>query len=55
MCASFISKCESGERRLDVVEMEELCELYCTNIFRLVHKAGLAHWRVTVPMPNLCR
>ncbi len=25
---SFVSKCESGERRLDVVELEELARLY---------------------------
>ena len=25
---SFVSKCESGERRVDVVELEELAKLY---------------------------
>ena len=25
---SFVSKCESGERRIDVIELEEIAELY---------------------------
>ncbi len=25
---SFVSKCESGERRIDVVELQEFAELY---------------------------
>lgn len=29
---SFISKCEHGERRVDVIELTELCKIYGTNI-----------------------
>ena len=29
---SFISKCENGERRVDVIELIELCKIYGTNI-----------------------
>ncbi|MBL8793564.1 MAG: helix-turn-helix transcriptional regulator [Planctomycetia bacterium] len=30
--ASFVSKCESGERRLDVVELADLCRVYGVNL-----------------------
>jgi hypothetical protein len=39
--ASFLSKCESGERRLDVVELAELCRLYGTDLVDRLRAAGL--------------
>lgn len=39
--ASFVSKCESGERRIDVVELAEFCQLYGTSVCELVKKVGL--------------
>lgn len=39
--ASFISKIESGERRLDVVELATLCELYDCRLGRLLKSVGL--------------
>jgi len=39
---SFVSKCESGERRIDVVEMLEYCHLYEVEpeqILRIVERA----------------
>ena len=30
---SFISKCESGERRIDVIELQKFCRLYNKSIF----------------------
>jgi len=29
---SFVSKCESGERRVDVVELQEFARLYCKSL-----------------------
>jgi transcriptional regulator with XRE-family HTH domain len=40
--ASFVSKVESGERRLDVVELAALCALYETDLVELLRAAGLA-------------
>jgi len=39
--ASFISKIESGERRIDVVELAELCRLYGTSLHDFLKRAGL--------------
>ena len=34
---SFISKCESGERRVDVVELVRFCEIYGIEMVKFVH------------------
>lgn len=39
--APFISKIESGERRLDVVELAILCDLYNIKLSNLLRKAGI--------------
>jgi transcriptional regulator with XRE-family HTH domain len=38
--ASFVSKCESGERRLDVVELAALCKLYGIDLIEFLREAG---------------
>jgi transcriptional regulator with XRE-family HTH domain len=39
--ASFVSKCESGERRIDVVELADFCRLYRVAISELLQRAKL--------------
>jgi transcriptional regulator with XRE-family HTH domain len=39
--ASYVSKCESGERRLDVVELAEFCRLYGVKLAALLKAAGI--------------
>ena len=39
--ASFISKIESGERRIDVVELAEFCKIYGVSLSEFVSEAGL--------------
>lgn len=39
--ASFISKCESGERRVDVVELAQFCRLYKVRLSEFLRSAGL--------------
>jgi len=40
--ASFVSKCESGERRIDVVELVDFCRLYGTTVPELLSRAEIA-------------
>lgn len=39
--ASFVSKCESGERRIDAIELMDFCRLYGLSLSNLLDKAGL--------------
>jgi len=39
--ASFLSKCESGERRIDVVELADFCALYRIKLAAFLKLAGL--------------
>jgi transcriptional regulator with XRE-family HTH domain len=39
--ASFVSKVESGERRLDVVELTEFCRVYGMPLKTFLDRAGL--------------
>ncbi|HUE74998.1 MAG TPA: helix-turn-helix transcriptional regulator [Pirellulaceae bacterium] len=40
--ASFVSKVESGERRIDVVELAEFCRVYGVPLTAFLARAGLA-------------
>ena len=37
---SFVSKCESGERRVDAVELDEFCKIYNIGIERIFKIIG---------------
>jgi transcriptional regulator with XRE-family HTH domain len=39
--ASFVSKIESGERRVDAVELAEFCRLYGLGLAAFLRSAGL--------------
>jgi len=39
--ASFVSKIESGERRVDVVELAEFCRLYGVSLAEFLERAGI--------------
>lgn len=39
--ASFVSKCESGERRIDVIEFAQFCRLYSVKVADLLQSIGV--------------
>ncbi len=39
--ASFVSKVEAGERRLDVVELKQFCTVYGVELVAFLRSAGL--------------
>jgi hypothetical protein len=39
--ASFVSKCESGEGRIDVVETAEFCRIYGSDVAQPLRNAGV--------------
>ena len=39
--ASYVSKCESGERRIDVIELAEFCRVYGVGLAAFLESVGL--------------
>ena len=39
--ASFVCKCESGERRIDVIELAFFCKLYGVSLFDFLKRIPL--------------
>lgn len=39
--ASFVSKVEAGERRLDVVELKQFCKVYGVELVTFLRSVGL--------------
>ena len=39
--ASFVSKCESGERRIDVIELTAFCRVYGIDVIDFLRSLGL--------------
>jgi len=39
--ASFVSKIESGERRVDAVELADFCKIYSVRLATFLKRAGL--------------
>jgi ribosome-binding protein aMBF1 (putative translation factor) len=39
--ASFVSKCESGERRIDVIELSTFCRIYGVDLAEFLRSIGL--------------
>jgi len=42
--ASYVSKCESGERRIDVVELADFCRVYGVGLIPFLEGAGLSEF-----------
>jgi len=40
--ARFMSKVESGERRIDVIELKQFCRVYGVELAAFLRSAGLA-------------
>lgn len=40
--ASFVSKVESGERRIDVIELKQFCQAYNLELVAFLRSAGLS-------------
>ena len=40
--ASFVSKCESGERRIDVVELAAFCKIYGLSLTDFLETSGVS-------------
>jgi transcriptional regulator with XRE-family HTH domain len=38
--ASFVSKCENGERQMDVIELCGLCKIYGISLCEFARRAG---------------
>jgi transcriptional regulator with XRE-family HTH domain len=49
--ASFVSKVESGERRLDIVELADFCRLYGMRVATFLKKVGI-DWTSRIAPPN---
>lgn len=39
--ASYVSKCESGERRIDAVELADFCRIYGVPLAEFLESVGL--------------
>lgn len=39
--ATFVSKCEAGERRIDVIELAAFCKVYGVKLTDFLHTLGL--------------
>lgn len=39
--ATFVSKCEAGDRRVDVVELADFCKVYGISLSDFLKRAGI--------------